>query len=568
MEDQGKRLIVALVLSFAFLFVYQKYFLPPAPQPVQTSESQPAVEETVPEVSAGESVAAVPLGPPPEPITVAQETFVTVRTPLYNAILTNRGGALKGFTLTRYQEELRETDSQVQMIHDSGNERILPLAAEFTAAGGPLGFAQALFRTEGDDLSLREDQEGRILFRYRTPEGLEMAKTFEFKGNSYEIHCSVNILNRSGQVLNGRGSLIWAPGLEETADQAEENKTRSSRYGYKGALFLDGGKPDKIKSKKLEGTMVIEEPVTWIASTDMYFVAALLPVDGYTGALARKGTGERVEVALFSQLRLPPGAGADLDASAYVGPKEINSLRAVDPSLVKAIDFGMFGFIAKPLLEMLNFFHKYVGNYGLAIIILSILIKIIFIPFSAISHRSMKKMSKLQPQINALRDRHKKDREKLNQEVMKLYQQNRVNPASGCLPILVQIPVFFALYRALLGAIELRHAPFYFWIADLSAKDPLYITPIIMGATMFLQQKMTPTAGDPRQAKIMLFLPVIFTALFLSFPSGLVIYWTVNNILTVAHQYFLNKAKDDEPVVEEKSPVEGKGKGKKKKTAG
>jgi len=567
MEDQGKRLILALVLSFAFLFVYQKYFLPPVPEPLETSENQGVVEEAAPASAPIIIEKPAPQGPPPEPISESEEATLKILTPLYDATLTNRGGgSLKGFTLTRYREELKDIESRVEMVRDLGQEDLLPLAVEFTGAGGPLGFAQALFQTEGRDLALGEGETGEIVYRYRTPEGLELVKTLVFSADSYEIQCSLSVLNHSAQTLGGRALLMWAPGLEQAAGIKNEKKVGVSRYGYKGALYLDGRKPSRIKGKKLEGTLTLDEPVTWIATTDMYFVAALLPGQGFTGALARKGTGERVEVAVYSQLRLPPGGGATMDSSAYIGPKEMTSLRAVDPSLVKAIDLGMFGYIAKPLLDLLNFFNRYLGNYGLAIIILSALIKIVFIPFSAISHRSMKKMSKLQPQINALRDRYKKDKEKLNQEIMKLYQQNKVNPASGCLPILVQIPVFFALYRALLGAIELRHAPFYFWIADLSAKDPLYITPIFMGATMFLQQKMTPVAGDPRQAKMMMFLPVIFTALFLSFPSGLVIYWTVNNVLTIAHQYFLNKRMEDPVVVsDEAAPKAGKGKGKRKK---
>jgi YidC/Oxa1 family membrane protein insertase len=563
MDDQGKRLILALVLSFAFLFVYQKFFLPPVPVPVEESGVEVSPEEA-PAVEA--QIIEEPPEPPTaplEPISGQEESILKVRTPRYSAELSNRGGVLKSLTLTKYKEELEDPESHVQMVHDLGNEKLRPLAVEFTAAGGPLGFSDALFRVEGSAIALEEGEQGKVVYRYRTQEGLEMVKTLTFMADSYEILCSVQVLNRSGVPLGGRTTLMWAPGLEQPVGEKEGKKLGSSRYGYKGALYLDGRKPQKIKSKKLEGTLTIEEPVIWIASTDMYFTAAILPGDGWTGAMARKGTGERVEVEVFSQMRLPPGGAVTLDATVYAGPKEMSSLRAVDPSLVKTIDLGMFGYIAKPLLDLLNFFHKFVGNYGLAIIILSTLIKIVFIPFSAISHRSMKKMSKLQPQINALRDRYKKDREKLNQEIMKLYQQNKVNPASGCLPIVVQIPVFFALYRALLGAIELRHAPFFFWITDLSAKDPLYITPIIMGATMFLQQKMTPTAVDPRQAQIMLFLPIIFTALFLSFPSGLVIYWTVNNVLTVAHQYFLNKGKEDEIVVAE--PETGKGKGRKKK---
>jgi YidC/Oxa1 family membrane protein insertase len=252
-----------------------------------------------------------------------------------------------------------------------------------------------------------------------------------------------------------------------------------------------------------------------------------------------------------------------MSASAYIGPKEMASLKVVSPELIKTIDLGFFRFLAKPLLDMLNFFYRYLGNYGLAIIVLSALLKIVFIPFSTISQRSMKRMQTLQPQINALRDRYKKDKDKLNQEIMKLYGENKVNPAMGCLPMLPQLPVFFALYRALLGAIELRHAPFYFWIVDLSAKDPLYITPIFMGATMFLQQKMTPTAGDPRQAQIMMFMPIVMTAVFLNFPAGLVIYWAVNNVLTIGHQWWMNRSTAD-AVPAEAVPVEGK-KGKKRK---
>jgi len=396
-----------------------------------------------------------------------------------------------------------------------------------------------------------------------------MVKTLTFSADTYEINCAVQLLNRSEQALRGRTTLVWAPGLEPPTGGEKSSMFSASRYGYQGALYLEGGgRPDKLKGAKLEGQRNIDGPFTWIASEDMYFVAAFLPSNETMGAFARKGTGDRVEVGIFEQVQLLPGSAVSMDAQAYVGPKEMASLRAVSQSLVKTIELGIFGFIAKPLLDMLNFFYRYVGNYGLSIIILSALIKIVFIPFSTISHRSMKKMSKLQPQMNVLRDKYKKDRDKLNQETMKLYQENKVNPASGCLPILVQIPVFFALYRALLGAIELRHAPFYFWITDLSAKDPLYITPIFMGATMVLQQRMTPTTGDPRQAKLMMFMPIVFTALFLSFPAGLVVYWTVNNVLTIGHQYWMNQSMKREDaaaaaVAQAEEPRKGKGKKKK-----
>lgn len=565
MDDQGKRLIVALVISFAFLFVYQRYWLPPAPTTVEETakETGPAVVE---KISPAQETSAVPYEPL-KVIAATDERIINISTPLYRARLSNRGGVISSFKLTRYRQDIKDPESLVEMVRVM-EEGLLPMAAEFIAAGGPLGFSQALFQVEGTDLTLQAGQNDKIIFRYRTAEGLEMVKTLTFFADTYRVEISVKLQNRSEQTLRGRTTLVWAPGLEPPEGGEKSSMFSASRYGYQGALYQEGGgRPDKVKGRKLEGQRNFEGPFNWIASEDMYFVAALMPSDDSMGALARKGSGDRVEVGVFAQLELPPGTAASMDAAAYIGPKEMSSLKVVSESLVKTIELGIFGFIAKPILDMLNFFYKYVGNYGLSIIIVSALIKIVFIPFSTISHRSMKKMSKLQPKINALRDRYKKDRDKLNQEIMKLYQENKVNPASGCLPILVQIPVFFALYRALLGAIELRHAPFYFWITDLSAKDPIYITPIIMGATMVLQQKMTPVTGDPRQAKLMMFMPVVFTALFLSFPSGLVVYWTVNNVLTVAHQYWMNKSLKleeaaAEAIAEAEEPKKGKGKKK------
>ena len=578
MDDQGKRLILALVISFAFLFVYQRYMIPPAPVAVEDTAPE-VVKETPPvpekEISPDPPTGAVPFELP-TPIAAEEEKIIRVLTPLYQASLTNKGGVITSFKCIKYRQDIKDPDSQVEMVRLIGDEKLLPMAAEFTAAGGPLGFTQAMFEVQGKNMVLEDGQKGEINFRYRTAEGLEMVKTLVFSADTYNIECTVRLHNRSDQPLRGRTTLFWAPGLEVPAGGKKSSMFSASRYGFQGALYLEGsGRPDKIKGSKLEGQRNMEGPFTWIASEDMYFVAALVPTEESMGALARKGSGDRVEIGAFSQMQLPPGSAVSMDVAAYVGPKETNSLRSVSESLVKTIELGIFSFIARPLLDMLNFFNKYLGNYGLSIIILSALIKIVFIPFSTISHRSMKKMSKLQPQINALRDKYKKDRDKLNQEIMKLYQENKVNPASGCLPILVQIPVFFALYRALLGAIELRHAPFVFWITDLSAKDPLYITPIFMGATMVLQQKMTPATGDPRQAQMMMFMPIVFTALFLSFPSGLVVYWTVNNVLTIGHQYWMNKSMKREEAAEEaaaalaeeaeKAEKAEKKKGKKKK---
>jgi YidC/Oxa1 family membrane protein insertase len=227
--------------------------------------------------------------------------------------------------------------------------------------------------------------------------------------------------------------------------------------------------------------------------------------------------------------------------SMYLGPKDLDLLKSFGSDLDRALDFGWFDIIAKPVQYAMKFFYQYTGNYGIAIILLTIIIKILFWYPTHISYKSMKEMKKVQPEMAKLREKFKDDKEKLNKETMELYRRYKVNPMSGCLPIAIQIPIFFALYKVLLYSIEIRHAPFYWWIHDLSAMDPYYISPILMGGSMFIQQWMTPTTGDPTQAKIMLIMPVVFTFMFLSFPTGLVIYWLFNNLLSIGQQVYINK---------------------------
>jgi YidC/Oxa1 family membrane protein insertase len=229
----------------------------------------------------------------------------------------------------------------------------------------------------------------------------------------------------------------------------------------------------------------------------------------------------------------------------FVGPKDIDILKSQGNSLEQSLDLGWFTVIAKPLLYTLKFFNGYVGNYGIAIIIITIILKVLFFPLTHKSYKSMKDMQKIQPKMAALKEKYKDDRDAMNKAVMELYREHKVNPMGGCLPMVVQIPVFFALYKALMFSIELRHAPFFLWVTDLADKDPYYVTPVIMGITMFVQQKMTPSQMDPIQQKMMLALPVVFTFMFLSFPSGLVLYWLVNNILTIGQQMYINKLVKD-----------------------
>jgi YidC/Oxa1 family membrane protein insertase len=238
---------------------------------------------------------------------------------------------------------------------------------------------------------------------------------------------------------------------------------------------------------------------------------------------------------------VPAGASISQTIQVFAGPKSIEELRKAGVGLEEAVAFGFFAVLAKPLLLTLNFFQRIVGNYGVAIILLTILIRVFFFPLATKQFRSMKEMQRLQPLLKELKEKYKDDKEKLNQETMQLFRTHKVNPLGGCLPILVQIPVFIALYQALLNSIALRQAPFIFWLKDLSAPDPTYITPVLMTGSMFLQQKMSPPAADPAQQKIMMFMPLIFGVMFLNFPSGLVLYWLINNLLAIGQQYWINR---------------------------
>jgi YidC/Oxa1 family membrane protein insertase len=297
--------------------------------------------------------------------------------------------------------------------------------------------------------------------------------------------------------------------------------------------------------KKIEPFELTDKgDIGWYSFEGEYFTALLIPPPSEKNlTLSVEGNEKNLLKAdmITSPVSIPGRQSVKIPYQIYLGPKDENRLKELGVEAEKLVDFGFFTIVAKPLLWFLRLTHNVTKNFGIDIIILSILIKIIFIPLTQISFKSMKEMQKVQPEMARIKETYKNDKARLQQEIMLLYKRRKINPMSGCLPMVIQIPVFIALYNALQNAIEMRHAPFFLWIRDLSAKDPIYITPIIMGATMVIQQKMTPTAADPAQAKLFMLMPVMFTFLFLNFPSGLVLYWLVTNVLSIAHQYYLNK---------------------------
>jgi YidC/Oxa1 family membrane protein insertase len=529
---ENKRVIVAVALSLAVLVGWNFLFPPakPAPKPEAAVSQTDAPTAQNPATPAQKAETLAAFAPTPG-------KKITVDTPLYTAVINASGGVLEQFALKNYRQFITPDSPLVNLIDDKAKAKA-PLGI---IINGTPTWQNIEWSAEGGDLKLDALGSGSLVLVGRMGD-VVVRRALTFSGDSYLIDEKFSLSNNGATPLRNRLSLTVAVD-RLSAEGDSYNPTQTAFYGASG-LDLEGG------DKKLVEGLALEKPVEWGAVMSNYFLVAVVPDAPDLRGKAKLEDGV-FRVALDKDgVEIAAGGRADMAISYFLGPKVPKYLEMAPHKLIASIDYGWFDFVAKPLIKLLHFFYDYVGNYGTAIILLTILIKLIFWPLSQKSYKSMEQMKKLQPLLTQLREKYKDDRQKMNEEMMQLYKTYKVNPAGGCLPMIVQIPVFFGLYQALLHSIELRHASFItylpftnmIWLADLSAKDPFYITPLIMGATMFLQQKMTPAPGDPTQAKVMLFMPVIFTFMFLNFPSGLVIYWLVNNVISIAQQgWMLNK---------------------------
>lgn len=542
---ENKNIIIAFVLMLVVwvgINVLTPVFFP-SEDPVveETAEIQP--ESNINEVNRQEisSQRETPGLTAASPLTekTLEQRDITVETETYRTVLTNSGARVKSFTLKQYQKTPAADSPLVDLVDTEQSE----LATLRTSGLGDIGFSsETIFAisTKEKNIKLSTGEEQQIIFSAQTPQGIRIDKIYTFRGEGYDFDLQVQITNLSSSSLRGALSLSLVQPWEDTMT--------SSRYSFVGPAVLQNGKVQTYDVEDLEEQSIELNTASWTAFERKYFMSALVPIADAGEKFRIAKVGKIIENSTDSTYRIfQPGESAQFDYLVYFGPRDLDILQNVGYELSEAIDFGFFGIIARPLLTVLKFFYQYVGNYGIAIILLTVIIKLLFWPLTQKSYKSMKSMQTLQPEMQKIRSKHKSDKERMNKEIMELYKNNRVNPMGGCLPMFVQIPVFFALYKVLLGTIELRHAPFIFWLQDLSAKDPYYITPIIMGATMFIQQKMSPSTMDPTQAKVFMFMPLIFTFMFLNFPSGLVIYWLINNLLTILQQWFINR--DTKPVV-------------------
>ena len=548
------RLLLAIGLSFLVLFVWSFFFVDQQPvvtdapeklSPAATAEKGGSSDatKTPPTAAVAEPVAPGAAAVVPTASDPARE--ITVDTPFYEVRISTKGASFTSFVLKKFRETVEADSPNKQLIPESFKNGVL----RTSLVGQSLpGLDNAVFSLDhsADRFEVSGDKQS-LTFTWDAENGTRLSKTYTFDPESYLIDLNVAIDNTSQRVLADQLVLSIRKPLE--AD---------SGYGFVGPSALIDGRLEQVKTKKIEDKPLLSGNITWISIEDRYFLSSVIPGEPVDGSVKLALNGDVIVNQLLNPtFEINPGARQAFQFYVFMGPKSMELLNSLGHDLGKALNFGFFNFIAKPCLWFMNQIYSVIPNYGIAIIILTIVTKIILWPLGNKSYKSMSEMKKLQPLMTEIREKYKGDKQKMNQELMALYRTYKVNPMGGCLPMVLQIPVFFALYRMLYQAIELRHAPFFLWINDLSAPDRLFdfgfsipfmqppygipVLTIIMGATMLLQQKMSPPPGDPTQAKMMMLMPVVFTFIFINFSSGLVLYWLVNNVLSISQQYYVQK---------------------------
>lgn len=509
-----KNTLLAVILSLFVLvgwsFFAQKNTVPqntiPSEETRSVQEQSPAAPREMPSEQQRMEPAAV------IPSDYGDDIFV--ETDLYKAVFSTKGAIIKYWELKNFNPD----GTPVILLKESGTIPALGIILDGLDRNLPQNL---IYKANINRLLLSEGgkRDGELIFEYSNS-GTVIRKKLVFYNDKYKVDLLIDTVNTPPYQL---------------AIGTDFGVTNKEQREHKGPVLLANDDREEF-DEGLEGTESFTGHISWIAQEDKYFAAAIIPVSPVEGATVWKEMNS-AEIAL----KLAPQKNEFI---FYAGPKEYDRLKEFNVGFEHIINFGWFSIVAMPLFWVLKFFYSFLGNYGWSIVLLTIVTRIPFIPIMHKSQKSMKKMQTIQPMMAEIKEKYKNDAQKQQKEMMGLYKKHKVNPIGGCLPMFLQIPVFIALYNVLLNAIELRGAPFGLWITDLAVKDPYYVLPIVMGATMVLQQKMTPSAMDPKQAKMMMMMPVVFTFMFLSFPAGLVVYWLVNNVLGIAQQYYSNQKAD------------------------
>lgn len=509
-----KRQIAFIVISLIFLILWDYFFV--RRQPTQNPVFNKSTSKTIISDKKQEEKRS---GIENLPLPLGTYTLKTIDTQIYHAVFAQENGFLKRMDLKKYRKTLN-SDQPIDIFREGRIEGFDVLDINGKQV-------RILYKS----MDIKEQNDDVLISFYSSYEDIEVTKVFQLSKTNYGGRIKFYIKNNGSEK---DFTLITMLQLPNTVFDTSVEANPQPVFFYNTSFDT----PSERSLKK----GYIRENVLFAGYAEKYFGIFLVD-ESKTSKAEATIENNKTEVKLkIANLKLMDNSSFEREIKLYAGPKDERELKMINPKLVASIDYGWFHFISKPLLMIMNFFNKFTKNYGISIILLTILIKLVFFPLSHKSYKSMKELQKLQPKMEELRKKFANDREALNREMMLLYRRHGVNPLSGCLPILIQIPFFIALYQALMHAIELRHAPFFGWIKDLSSYDPYYVTPVLMGITMLIQQIMTPSTGDPTQKKMMYLLPVVFTFMFLKFPSGLVLYWLVNNVFSIFQQMYTLKA--------------------------
>jgi len=500
------------------------------------------------EAPAGTNKTDIPNTPTMDSLPDQQETAVSelaqaghsvmVHTDNYRLQISLQGAGIVKAELVNYPVSIKEPDRPFVLMDNSENLRFIAQGGLLSVAGAPTHMSE--FRADQEEYSLLADQTTmEVPFQWSSGDGIVVRKVYEFRRGDYQIGIRYEIINDSANNWTG----------QSYTQIKRNNPGRSSMFGtytYTGAVISSPeSRYEKISFDDIEEQELQQDIVDgWAAMIQHYFVTALIPANksaSYRYYTNVQADGNFAIGVLAPSVTVAPGETKTVQELMYIGPKIHKLLEKTATGLELTVDYGVLWFIAKPLFWCLSRLHELTRNWGWSIILVTLVLKLLFYPLSATSYRSMANMRKVQPRIMSIRDRYQNDKARLNQAMMQIYKEEKINPFGGCLPILVQIPVFLALYWVLLETVEMRQSGFIFWLADLSSPDPYYVLPLLMGITMFIQQKLSPAPPDPVQAKVMSVLPVVFTVFFAFFQSGLVLYWVVNNTLSILQQWLITR---------------------------
>ena len=546
MDIQRSILLVGLAVVSYLLVLQWNQDYGQAPLPAASSATQ-STTSPLPELTASnnddvptasQDEAQAPAADAP----AASQSLIRVQTDVLDLAIDPRGGDIVQLTLPQYPRRQDRPDVPFQLF-DNGNERVYLAQSGLTGSNGPdaRSSGRPLYHSATQHYQLSDDQQQLVVDLQFSEAGVDYTKRFTLQRGQYDLKVSYLINNQSEQPWVGN---MFAQ-LKRDGSADPSSTTATGTATYLGAALWTADEPYKKVSMGDMDEKQLRQTVAggWVAWLQHYFVTAWIPAADSNNVVQTRKDSQGNYIVGFTgpSLNVPAGAQAETSAVLYAGPKIQSELKTLSPGLELTVDYGFLWFIAQPIFWLLEQIHKLLGTWGWSIIMLTVIIKLIFFPLSAASYRSMARMRAVAPKLQALKEKYGDDRQKMSQGMMELYKKEKINPLGGCLPILVQMPVFLALYWVLLESVEMRQAPWLLWITDLAIKDPYFILPLIMGVTMFIQQQLNPTPPDPMQARVMKLMPIIFTFFFLWFPAGLVLYWVVNNVLSIAQQWYITR---------------------------